>query len=81
MFIFGCIGVSAYDIPHTFWSLDDKYQSAVSTNDSYAIIEAAKQEIELMKNEPENETVLQIIGSRLEMIAKTYESIGNYVLR
>ncbi|MBQ7951074.1 MAG: hypothetical protein IJ278_05080 [Clostridia bacterium] len=78
LFLFGCIDVFAYDIPHEFWSIDDQYQAAVSANDSYAVIETAKEEIELMKNEPENETVLQIIGSRMEMIADTYEALGNY---
>lgn len=74
----GCVSVYAYKIPNAFWALDREYQSAVSQHDYAKTIQYAKQEIDLMKNEPENEQVLQILGSRTEMVAKAYESLGDY---
>ena len=75
---FGCVPVYAYEIPHAFWAMDEKYQAAVQSNNYSSIIEYANQEINLMQNQPENETVLQIVGSRTEMVAKAYETLGNY---
>lgn len=74
----GSIDVYAYKIPSSFWSIDAKYQTSVENKDYKNIIQYAKQEIACMQNEPENEQVLQIIGSRTEMIAKSYEALENY---
>ncbi|MBE7018358.1 MAG: hypothetical protein E7413_00555 [Ruminococcaceae bacterium] len=75
---FGCIPVYAYEIPNAFWGIDRQYQAAVSAKDYAKVIQYAKKEIDLMMPEPENEQVLQIIGSRMEMIAKAYEALEDY---
>ncbi len=77
--LFFCpISAHAYKIPGAFWSIDAKYQAAVSENHYQNIIQYASIEIELLNKEPENEQVLQILGSRTENIAKAYESLGDY---
>ncbi|MBO5409393.1 MAG: hypothetical protein J6A61_08380 [Clostridia bacterium] len=76
--LLGMQPVYAYKIPNKFWPIDSKYQSAVNSNDYSNIITYATQEIDLMKSQPQNETVLQILGSRTEMLAKSYEALGNY---
>lgn len=80
LFTIGSPSVLAYTVPHAFWAIDAKYQSAIQNHNHNAVIEYAKQEIDLMKQESENETVLQILGSRTEMIAKTYEALEQYPL-
>ncbi len=78
IFLCGSLPVFAYEIPHAFWAMDKQYQEAVNSNNYYDVIEYAGQEINLMQNEPENQTVLQILGSRTEMVAKAYEKLENY---
>ncbi len=77
--LFFCpISAHAYKIPSAFWGIDSKYQTAVSEKQYHNVIQYASMEIELMKNEPENEQVLQILGSRTESIAKAFESLSDY---
>ncbi len=76
--VFGCTPAFAYKIPSAFWALDRQYQAAVSQQNYTTVIEYAKREIDLMINEPENEQVLQILGSRTEMVAKAYEALQDY---
>ncbi len=78
LLLFGILPVSAYEIPHAFWAMDEKYQAAVANQNYSEVIQYANQEINLMINEPKNEQVLMILGSRTEMVAKAYESLGNY---
>ncbi len=76
--LLGATPVFAYKIPSSFWQIEEKYQAAVNANDYPGIIEYANQEVNLMRNEPENEQVLQILGSRIEKVALAYEAMENY---
>ncbi len=72
------INVSAYELPKTFWKTNGRYVAALESGDLWGIIENGMQTLDLLANEPENEQVLQVKGSRLEQIAIAYEKLGEY---
>lgn len=64
---------AAYELPHAFWAVNDRYASALQARDDWQIIEFAAQALEIIQNEPENEQVMSIRATRLEQMALAYE--------
>lgn len=68
----------AYELPHAFWAMNDRYTNALNSGDLQGIIDNGKQIVDLILKEPENEQTLSVMGSRLEQIALAYEKRGDY---
>lgn len=58
------ISYAEYELPHAFWALNDAYAAAVESKNYPEIKEYASQIISLLEDEPKNEQVSNIIGSR-----------------
>lgn len=68
----------AYELPHAFWAMNDRYTNALNSGDLQGIINNGKDIVDLILKEPENEQTLSVMGSRLEQIALAYEKQGDY---
>lgn len=68
----------AYEFPHSFWAINERYTNALNSGDVNGIIENGKQIVDLIVKEPENEQTMSVMGSRLEQIGLAYEKIGDY---
>ena len=68
----------AYKFPQAFWAINDAYVSAVEKGDAYATIEYGNKAVELMEKEPENDSTVNVLASRLQEIAKAYATIGDF---
>ncbi len=71
-------GVYAYELPHAFWEINRRYTEASDSGDLWGVINSGIETLNLLANEPENEQVLQVKASRLEKIAKSYETLGDF---
>lgn len=71
-------GFAAYELPHAFWSINDRYAAAKASGDDAGIIEAGIQAIELLSSEPENDQVREIMGSRCYDVADAYDRQDNF---
>ncbi len=72
------ITVYAYDLPNSFWALNDRYEAAVSNKNYAETIEYASQIVDLIINEPVNEQTQDILGSRMYEAAFAAYYIKDY---
>lgn len=70
--------VYAYNFPNAIWKYDDGYRVAFDSSDLNGIIEYGEKALEVIANEPENETIMSYRASRMFEVAKAYEKLGNY---
>lgn len=70
--------VYAYELPHSFWALNDSYDSSLQEKNYYNIAEYGSRIVDLISAEPENEQTENIIGSRAYETAFAYFFIGDY---
>lgn len=68
----------AYTFPHAIWKYDDMYRTAVESGDLQGIITNGENALEVIANEPENETIMSYRASRMFEVAKAYEKLGQY---
>lgn len=66
------------DFPHSFWAIDDKYQSARSSNDYNNIIWYGKQSIDICLGMPDGITKREVLTSRYDEIGNAYYELGDY---
>lgn len=85
LIVSGCIFISlfsvsayAYELPHSFWALNDRYGSATSSNDYSETARLGAQIIDLISKEPSNDQTDNIMGSRAYDTAFANYFIGNY---
>lgn len=74
----GCISGAAYEFPHSFWSMNDAYQSAMNSGDDYGIITFGLQAVDLMRTQPQTTETVGVLSSRLYEVANAYERVGDY---
>lgn len=72
------VPVFAYDLPHDFWALNDRYAAAVEANDYSGIAYCGSRVIDLIAGEPSNEQTDNIMGSRTYDTAFAYFFNGDY---
>lgn len=80
--IFSSAPCFAYELPHSFWELADRYQAAQENNDKNELIAAGSEIVSLLENEEKNEQVLTILASKLYDMGYAYEELGgtdNYI--
>ena len=68
--------VSAYEYPHAFWALADRYQAALDSDNKAEIIAAGSEIVSLMESEEQNEEVQTVLGSKLYDMGYAYEALG-----
>ena len=79
VFTFVCTPyVFAYEFPHAIWQHDNAYRAAIKDGNLQGIIDSGKKALEVIANEPKNETIMSYRASRTYEIAKTYEKLKNY---
>lgn len=78
IFLFWGIGVYAYDLPQSFWSMNAEYGNALEAKDYNAIAWYGSRIVDLIINEPSNEQTDNIMGSRAYETAFAYYFIGDY---
>lgn len=71
-------GVFAYEFPHAFWELNDKYVAAKASNDYYGIIEYGLKCVDIMENEPDTPEKRNVVVMRLRDAGLAYEALGDY---
>lgn len=59
------VPVSAYDLPGSFWSLNENYGNALNSKNYRDVVLYGSQVIDLISKEPSNEQTDNIMGSRL----------------
>ncbi len=69
----------AANLPNAFWKLNENYIAAVEAKDYPAIALYAEQTIDMVSRLPEDEQVIEIIGSRAYEAAFAYYFMGDYV--
>ncbi len=69
---------SAYEFPHSFWSPNGAYESAVDAKNTQDIITYGEQVLSIIRNEPRNEQTENVMGSRLYELGNAYEKLGRY---
>ena len=62
----------AYELPSSFWPVNDQYAAALEAGDDWRIIDLASQSLAIIQNEPENEQTTSIRATRLEQMALAY---------
>lgn len=75
----GNLSVSAYELPHEYWSINDNYANASDSNNYGDIIKYGLQTINLILPEPVNEQTKNILGSRMYDVAFAYFLTGDYL--
>lgn len=68
----------AYELPHSFWAMNDGYQAAISANDNSQIINYGTQIVNLIKGEPQNEQTDNIMASRTYEVAFASYFTGDF---
>ena len=68
----------AYELPHSFWALNDSYDTSLQAKDYPKIAEYGSQIVDLISAEPSNEQTDNIVGSRAYETAFAYYFIGDY---
>lgn len=66
----------AYELPHAFWAMADRYQAAQNSGDKGALIAAGKDIVSLLEGEEKNMQVQTILGSKLYDMGYAYEQFG-----
>ena len=66
----------AYELPKSFWAPADRYEKALASDDKYEIISAGSSIVSILENEPKNEQVNLILGSKLYDMGYAYEALG-----
>ncbi len=69
---------AAYELPHSYWSINNNYDAAVAGGDYAGTIKYGVQIIDLVSGEPDNEQTRNIIGSRAYDVAFAYAFTGDY---
>ena len=72
------ISVSAYDLPHDFWGLNEKYSAAVDSKNYSETAYYGSKIVDLISGEPSNEQTDNIVGSRAYEAAFAYFFTGDY---
>ena len=72
------ISVSAYDLPHDFWGLNEKYSAAVDSKNHSETAYYGSKIVDLISGEPSNEQTDNIVGSRAYEVAFAYFFTGDY---
>lgn len=67
----------ASGIPHAFWKLNDQYQVALDTNNHQEIIKKGGEIVSLFGTRKDSDA-LNIVPTRLQKVALSYEALGNY---
>ena len=70
--------IYAYELPHSFWALNDNYDSSLQSKDYPKIAEYGSQIVDLISTEPSNEQTDNIVGSRAYETAFAYFFTGDY---
>lgn len=79
LFVFESICVYAkYEFPREFWPVNKKYEEALKEGNLTEIIEAGRQEIEIMKSEPDCPEKKNILASRYNEVGTAYAKLGDY---
>lgn len=74
--------VFAYELPHAFWALADRYQAAQNSGDKNELISAGSGIVSLLEGEVKNEQVKTIIASKLYDMGYAYEEydgVSDYI--
>ncbi len=66
----------AYQLPHAFWAMADRYEKAQISGDKYDLISAGSDIVALLENEEKTEQVNTIIASKLYDMGYAYEELG-----
>lgn len=74
----GNFNAFAYELPSSYWSLNDNYAKAVEADNYAATIDYGVKILNLMAGEPKNEQTKNIIGSRSYNVAFAYFLTGDY---
>lgn len=70
--------VLAYQFPHAIWKHDNAYRAAQKSGNLQGIIDAGEKALEVIANEPKNDTIMSYRASRTYELAKTYEKLKKY---
>lgn len=68
----------AYDLPSSYWGLNDSYSAAVNSQNYSDTALYGSQIIDLISQEPSNEQTQNILGSRAYTTAFAYFIMGDY---
>lgn len=68
----------AYDLPSSYWSINDQYGIAVENNDNAGIIEFGTKIVDLISKEESNEQTQNILASRSYNVGFSYFLTGDY---
>lgn len=72
----------AYELPHAFWALANRYEAAQNSGDKGALISAGSEIVSLLEGEDKNEQVRTIIASKLYDMGYAYEEyngVSDYI--
>lgn len=72
------LSVCAYQFPNAVWKPNDAYAQALQSGDNYGVITFGCQIMDILRNEPQNQQVIEFSASRCEGVAKAYENLGDY---
>ena len=75
---FMSVPTMAANLPHAFWKLNDNYSAALAAKDYPAIATYAAQIIDMVSALPEDDQVIEIVGSRAYEAAFAYYFMGDY---
>jgi hypothetical protein len=70
--------VFAYDLPSSYWRINNIYEAAVDDENYSDTIEYGIQIINLISNQPSNEQTINIMASRSYEVAMAYFITGDY---
>ena len=76
--ILASVPVMAANLPNAFWKLNDNYTAALEAKDYPAIARYAAETIDMVSALPEDEQVIEIVGSRAYEAGFAYYYMGDY---
>lgn len=75
---FSCIDVYAYNYPTSFWSTNEKYETALNANDFNGIIQYRNKIISLMQTATDGPEKRNILVTRYNQVGMSYAALGDY---
>ena len=69
---------SAHEFPNRLWTIDNKFLSALENNNYTDIINYGTQELEILKNELQDEHTQIMRAARTEQVCIAYEKLKDY---
>ena len=78
LIIISCMPAMAANLPSSFWPVNDEYSNALNNKDYERIASSASRSIDIVSALPEDDQVIDIIGSRSYEAAFAYYHMGDY---